>query len=401
MPSVRPRFEVADVIRRYGGDFRGLYPPSAAAERVLNHLADCRTAALGGHLDECADCGHTRISYNSCRDRHCPKCQATRQAEWIQQRLARLLPVPYFHVVFTIPGDLNALALGNKQLLYNILFAAASKTLLAIAADPKHLGTTPGITAVLHSWGQNLSLHPHLHCVVTGGGLANDGSHFLLCKQGYLLPVPVLAKLFRGKFLDQLHRAWLAGKLDFGGSTTSLAHPNDWYAFKDRLYRKHWVVYAKRPFGGPRQVFNYLGRYTHRVAIANHRIRNIKAGRVHFSYKDYADGAKKKICSLDANEFLRRFLLHTLPKGFTRIRHYGLHAPRNVNTKLAQAQQLLGRPKTEPISDDEKLLDAAEKCRQLTGIDPSACPCCNGKLIRKEILPPLPRPPPIAYLNAA
>lgn len=392
MDAGRPRFEVADVVRASGDDYRRRHRPSAAQERVLRHIATCRTAALGGHVDECDACGHVRISYNSCRDRHCPKCQAPQQAAWLAQRLERLLPVPYFHVVFTIPDQLNPLALRNKEVVYKLLFATAAQTLLALARDPKYLGADIGITAVLHTWSQNLLLHPHLHCVVTGGGLALDGTRWIPGRQRFFLPVKVLAKLFRGKFLHALHRAWQHGQLALAGSTAHLADPHRWSAFKNRLYCTPWVVYAKPPFGGPEHVFRYLGRYTHRVAISNHRLLNVADGQVTFSIKDYTDSGRRKTLTLDAVEFLRRFLLHLLPKRFVRIRHYGLSARRNVQRKLATARQLLAPQTpavvTTPPANQDEPPSWSERFRDLTGIDIMACPCCGGRLIRRQTLPP-------------
>jgi hypothetical protein len=397
MAGDRPRFEVADVVRAYGDDYRHAHHPSAAQERVMRHITACRTVVLGGHIDECKDgCGFKRISYNSCRDRHCPKCQGPRRAEWLSKRLEHLLPVPYFHVVFTMPEELNPLALRNKAIVYKLLFQAASRTLLELARDPKRLGADIGVTAVLHTWGQNLLLHPHLHCVVTGGGLVPDGTRWSAGRERYFLPVKVLGKLFRGKFLALLELAHKDGQLEFAGSTAELADPLVWAGLRDRLYRKDWIVYAKPPFGGAEQVFRYLGRYTHRVAISNHRIVNVADGKVTFTVKDYKDGARRKTMTLSAVEFLRRFLLHVLPKGFVRIRHYGLCASRNVNTKLAVARRLLeptppaesaqrSRP-TEPVSWWERF-------REQTGVDMMACPCCGGRLVR--------RPAPLLVLLAA
>jgi len=407
----RPRFEAADVVRAHGDDYRRAHRPSAAQERVLRNIAACRTAALGGHIDECEDgCGFARIAYNSCRDRHCPKCQGPQRAAWLEKRLERLLPVPYFHVVFTIPDALNPLALRNKAVVYKILFEAASKTLLELTGDPKRLGATIGVTAVLHTWGQNLLLHPHLHCVVTGGGLSPDGSRWVAGRERFLLPVKVMGKLFRGKFLAQLERAYRDGKLDLAGSTADLAEPRAWAGLRDRLYRTDWVVYAKPPFGGAEQVFRYLGRYTHRVAISNHRILDVADGKVTFRVKDYKDGARTKSMTLDAVEFLRRFLLHVLPKGFVRIRHYGLCASRNVNTKLATARRLLLQPDA-PANDATATAAPDgpptwwERLRERTGIDLMACPCCGGRLVRRRALPTelasmssatLARAPPVA-----
>lgn len=405
MDGERPHFEVADVVRAHGDDYRRAHPPSAAQQRVLRNIASCRTAALGGHVDECGDrCGFARISYNSCRDRHCPKCQGPQRAEWLSRRLERLLPVPYFHVVFTLPDELNPLALRNKAVVYKILFETASKTLVQLARDPKRLGADIGVTAVLHTWGQNLLLHPHLHCVVTGGGLSSDGWRWIAGRERYLLPVKVVGKLFRGKFLALLERAYKTGELDLAGSTAELADPIAWAGLRDRLYRKSWVVYAKPPFGGAEQVFRYLGRYTHRVAISNHRIVDVAEGKVSFTVKDYKDGARKKTMTLEAVEFLRRFLLHVLPKGFVRIRHYGLCASRNVNTKLVAARRLL-----EPDAPAQPAQPAAsaeptpwwERFREQTGIDMMTCPCCGGRLVRRRALPDDLGPPSGASLARA
>ena len=385
------------MVRAHGKEYRQKHRLSAAEEKVLRHVSSCRTAALGGHLDLCYQCGHQRISYNSCRDRHCPKCQSLARADWLEERLARLLPVPYFHVVFTLPEEINPLALGNKKLVYGILFAVAAATLKAIAADPKHLGAQIGLTAVLHTWGQNLLFHPHLHCVVTGGGLSADGGRWVAGRKHYFLPVKVLGRLFRGKFLDALHRAWQKGHLRLSGSSAELANPATWGAFKDSLYRKPWVVYAKPPFGGPEHVFRYLGRYTHRVAIANHRLVDISNGRVTFTVKDYSDGCQRKLLCLEAVEFLRRFLLHVLPKGLVRIRHYGLQAGRNIATKLEAAFHLL-EPEAE-APPKEALPTKSQpwwvRLLERTGLDLMACPACGiGRLRRCLRVPPLLAQPP-------
>lgn len=392
MTGERPRFEVADVVRAFAGEYRRRHRPSAAQESVLCHVAACRTPALGAHVDECREgCGFARISYNSCRDRHCPKCQAPARAAWLSQRLERLLPVPYFHVVFTLPHELNALALRNKAVVYKILFEAASRTLLQLARDPNRLGADIGVTAVLHTWGQNLQLHPHLHCVVTGGGLAPDGSRWIAGSKRYFLPVKVMGRLFRGKFLALLERARAKGRLELAGSTAELDDPLAWAGLRDRLHRKDWVVHAKPPFGGPEQVFAYLGRYTHRVAISNHRIVDIARGSVSFTFRDRQDGGRKKTMTLDAVEFLRRFLLHVLPKRFVRIRHYGLNASRNVHTKLAAARRLLEPGAAHESSEhaDSSSEPAAwwERFRQHSGIDLMACPRCGGRLVRRPARP--------------
>jgi hypothetical protein len=403
---VRPRFEVADLVRVYGDDYRRVHGSSAAHNKVLRHLAACRTAALGGHVDECDACDHVRISYNSCRDRHCPKCQGSQRAAWLAQRLERLLPVPYFHVVFTLPGELSALALRNKAVVFSILFRTAAATLRTIAADSRHLGAEIGFTALLHTWGQNLLFHPHLHCVVTGGGLSADGKRWVHGSERFFLPVRVLAKLFRGKFLAALHRAWTGGQLALAGTTAELAEPTTWRGFKDRLYRKQWVVYSKPPFGGPEVVFRYLGRYTHRVALANHRIVEVNDGRVTFAIRDHADSGRRRLLTLDAVEFLRRFLLHVLPKNLVRIRHYGLSAGRNLCTKLALAQRLLHKnTAAEPPAGVPRPSKQPWWIRffELTGIDMMACPACtSGRLVRTRRLSSRPatpgpvRPPPLA-----
>ena len=363
----------------------------------MRHLAQCRTSALGGHVDACDRCGHVRISYNSCRDRHCPKCQCLKKAEWLEARRERLLPVPYFHVVFTLPPDLRPLALRNKRVVFDLLFAAASQTLQALAADPKHLGAQLGFTAILHTWGQNLQFHPHLHCVVTGGGLSADGGRWVPCRPGFFLPVRVLRKLFRGKFLHGLKRAYDEDGLDLKGTTAELADPQRWRALLQQLYRRDWVVYAKPPFGGPEHVYRYLGRYTHRVAIANHRLLSLEDGAVRFQVKDRADGGKRKVMTLSAVEFLRRFLLHVLPRGFVRIRHFGLLAGRNVHTKLARAQDLLNAKVPElveapPPSVSESPIPWWERLLALTGVDVFLCPrCAVGRMLRQSAhsLPPV------------
>ena len=386
----RPRLEVADVVREHGDDYRQTHPLSAAQEKVLGNIAVCRTSVLGGHVDECVDrkdCKFERVSYNSCRDRHCPKCQGPQRAEWLENRLERVLPTNHFHVVSTIPDDLNPLALRNKKVVFKILFDATSQTLIELARDDKRLGATIGITAVLHSWGQNLLFHPHLHCIVTGGGLSPDGEQWIPGRERYFLPVTVIGKLFRGKFLDALNRAYKSGELTLAGSIADLADPMVWNGFKDQLYRKNWLVYAKPPFGGAEHVFKYLGRYTHRVAISNHRLLEMENGRVTFAYRDYKNDLDTTM-TLTAEEFLRRFLLHVLPKGFTRIRHYGLYAGRNVNTKLAVARSLL-ESETESAAPKQKDTRSWwERFLDNTGIDVMCCPECGKRLTRARRLEP-------------
>jgi len=380
---LRPRLEVADILRAHGETYQARHPLSAQQRAVLRRLSACRTAALGGHVDACAGCGFTRISYNSCRDRHCPKCQALKRAQWLETRLQRLLPVPHFHVVFTLPEALKPLLLRNQRSLYELLFRTAAQALLQLGADPKRLGAQLGITAILHTWGQNLLFHPHLHCVVTGGGLAADGSRWLATPPNYLLPVKVLAKLFQGKFLAGLKELYRAERLDLRGSVEALTDRRVFAHLLDRLYKQKWVVFAKRPFARAEHVFRYLGRYSHRVAISNARLVSMDNGQVRFRWKDYADGHRLKVMPLSAEEFVRRFLLHVLPKRFVRIRHYGVLAGRNVATKLARCRQLLGNPPLQPATPVEKTW--TDWLLAWTATDPLCCPRCQGPLTRQAL----------------
>ena len=316
-------------------------PLSGAESRVLNDIVACRTDALGGHVERCDHCGHQRIAYNSCRNRHCPKCQDSARREWIAEREKELLPVQYFHVVFTIPHELALLAFRNKRVVYEILFRAAAETLRTIGADPKHLGAQLGVLAILHTWGQSLEHHPHVHCVVTGGGISPDKEQWIHCRPGFFLPVRVLSRLFRAKFLGRVKKAHEQGKLVLGGQLSNLAERSSFRAYLAKLRAKEWVVYAKPPFGGPARVLKYLGRYTHRVAISNRRIVAMAEGTVSFLWKDYAHGNRRRVMKLAAAEFLRRFLRHTLPKGFVRIRHYGFLANRHREEKLDLCRHLL------------------------------------------------------------
>jgi hypothetical protein len=384
MSQHRP--EVADVFRTYEQDFLArwghvLSPPQRKAFAAIR---DCRTAALGGHveyMEQCDACGHRVISYNSCRNRHCPKCQAAARAKWLAEREAELLPVPYFHVVFTLPESIGGMALQNAREIYGILFRAASETLLTIAADPRRLGAAIGFLAVLHTWGQNLHLHPHLHCVVPGGGMAPDRTSWVGCrKQSFFLPVHVLGVRFRNVFLTYLRKAFQLGQLHFHGELAGLATPAPFEALCRRAQRKKWVVHSKPPFGGPQQVLKYLARYTHRVAISNSRIVSIRGGRVTFLWKDYASGNQTRVMTLDAVEFIRRFLLHILPPGLVRIRHFGFLANRARGQKLALCRVLLGA-KTPSL---ERVVEPRE---------PRPCPLCKtGHLIPIAIVPPA-RPP--------
>ncbi len=344
----RPKLEVADVIRAHGDEFRAKFAAilSDSQRKALRDLARCRTAELGGHVERCLDCGHERIAYNSCRNRHCPKCQAQSRAEWLARQAEHLLPVEYFHLVFTLPDELSDLAKANPSTLYDLLFQAASAAVREVAANPKRLGAMPGLLLVLHTWGQTLTHHPHVHGIATGGGLSCDASgtidakpKWVKCKKGFFLPVRVLSRVFRGKYLDGLKRAHHTLRLF--GKLAALEDPAAFHAFLGPLYKKDWVVYAKKPFGGPTQALKYLARYTHRVAIGNSRLVSLENGRVTFRYKDYADERKPKVMTLDACEFLRRFVTHVLPRGFVKMRHYGLLANRFRQERLALSRRLL------------------------------------------------------------
>jgi Putative transposase/Transposase zinc-binding domain len=388
----RPRLEVADVVRDYGDAFLDRYGDalSPAQRRALRDIAACRTAALGGHVEECDHCGHQQIAYNSCRNRHCPKCQAAAAAEWMEARQAELLPVEYHHVVFTIPAALGPIALQNPREVYGLLFKATAETLQQIAADPKHLGAEIGFLAVLHTWGQNLQHHPHVHCVVPGGGLSPDGSCWVPCRPGFFLPVRVLSRVFRGKFLALIRSAFDQGKLSFHGKLAALADPGEFQRRLAASARTEWVVYAKPPFGGPEQVLKYLARYTHRVAISNRRLIALEDGEVTFQWKDYASEGKQKTMRLKAVEFIRRFLLHVLPAGFVRIRHYGFLANRVCRGKLELCRALLldavtpSRPvEAEPPSDPKGAVEE-EPVAHL-------CPACGeGRMVIVETLRAIP-----------
>lgn len=380
----RPPLEVADIFSAHADAFLKAYcgAVSSAKRRVLRDIAACRTAVLGGHIDRCDRCDYERIAYNSCRNRHCPKCQASSRAEWLEARAADLLDVEYFHVVFTLPAAIAEIALQNKKVIYDILFQASSQTLLQIAADPKHLGARIGFLSVLHTWGQTLLHHPHVHCVVPGGGLSLDGKTWVSCPRGFFLPIGVLKKVFRGKFLDLTRRAFARGELSFQGK---LDHLNDASMFASHLqatYATDWVVYAKRPFGGPTQVLKYLAGYTHRVAISNHRLLSLQDGQVRFRWKDYTHGNRQRVMALDAVEFTRRFLLHVLPRRFVRIRHCGFLANTCRRDKLARCRELIGT--MDPCNSDSG--DAEERedlCLQIIENNRSCPACKHGHLVRE------------------
>jgi Putative transposase/Transposase zinc-binding domain len=376
----RPKLEVADVFRRHGAAWRAANKAhlSLAQRRVMTAIEVCRTAALGGHVERCEDCAHTRIAYNSCRNRHCPKCQWPAAQAWMAARQAELLPVPYFHVVFTLPAALGAIAYQNKAKLYGLLFTAAAETLTTIAGDPQHLGADIGVTAVLHSWGQNLQHHPHVHCIVPAGGLSPDGERWIACRNGFFLPVRVLSRLFRRLFLQGLEAMHVADELQFFADLSKLKHANAWRAYLAPLRKSEWVVYAKKPFAGPQQVLAYLARYTHRVAISNSRLLHLDATHVSFRWKDYRENSRhrSKVMRLDAGEFMRRFLLHVLPTGFHRIRHYGLFANGHRADKLELCRRALNvlSPRTAHANSD----NTGPTC---SGHEPPPCPCCGGRMI--------------------
>jgi hypothetical protein len=354
----------------------------------MNAIETCRTAALGGHTDRCEDCGHLEISYNSCRNRHCPKCQTLRKERWIEDRAQDLLPVQYFHVVFSIPVELNPLALMNQRILYDLLFRSASETLLELSDNPTHLGARIGFIAILHTWGQNLMDHPHLHCVVPGGGLSPDRSRWVSSPKRFFIHVKAMSKLFRGKFLAYLKNRYESGDLVFPGGIAHLKEPRVFHRFRWRLSQKTWVVYCKPPFGGPEGVLQYLGRYTHRVAISNHRILSLKDGNVSFRWRDYADGDRQKTMTLQAQEFIRRFLLHVLPHRYVRIRHFGLLANRNRKDDIALCRELLGSGST-VTKEKDKPETWQELLQRICGIDVTTCPVCRkSRMLLVEILPP-------------
>ena len=380
-----PRLEVGDVFRRYGETYRQQHAGSLSRDqlRVMTAIERCRTAALGGHVEQCDQCHFQRIAYNSCRDRHCPKCQSLARAQWIEDRQAELLDTSYFHVVFTVPEEIATIAYQNKEVVYDILFRATSETLRTIAADPKHLGAEIGFFAVLHSWGQNLMFHPHLHCVVPGGGLSPDGQRWIACRRSFFLPVRVLSRRFRRLFVESLEKAFDEGQLKFFSSLQELDDRKAFLRYLAPLRKKKWVVYAKKPFAGPQQVLDYVGRYTHRVAISNNRIRNIESGQITFRYKDYRNGSQQKTMTLSADEFIRRFLLHVLPEGFHRIRYYGFLGNRYRKEKLEQCRRLLGMVPREPDSPTEVAqLDYRDRYQALTGSSLWECPACHrGRMI--------------------
>lgn len=385
-----PRLELADIVRAAGDAYRRTHVLAVVQSRALHAIETCRTAALGGHQETCDQCGAVRITYNSCRNRHCPKCQTLTTERWLTARRADLLPIPYFHVVFTLPHDLNPLAQGNPRVIYTLLFRAAADTLLTFGRDRRHLGGTIGITAILHTWGQTLSQHLHVHCLVTGGALAADRAQWIASRSTFLFPVRALATVFRAKYLAGLHRAFDSGALTFAGGTAALGDRRAFVAFLSQLRAIDWIVYAKRPFAGPEQVLAYLGRYTHRVALSNNRLVDHRDGRVRFRWKDYADHDRVKVMTLEVDEFLRRFLLHVVPRGFMRIRHFGLLANRTRRDTLTQCRLLLNQPPSADAGPES----VADMMQRITGVDLARCPICgDGRMHLTAILLRPPSPP--------
>ena len=398
-PKKRPSLEVVDIFHLHGEEYKNHYPLSPEQRKAMTDITRCRTARLGGHVDTCdQDCGFTRISYNSCRNRHCPKCQNLNQAKWLQKRKERLLPIPYFHMVTTLPHDLNPLILQNKEVLYNLLFQTASQALQKLARGYPRLQAQLGFTAVLHTWDQDLLFHPHLHLVVTGGGLDPSAQHWVPAKNSFLVPVKALSQIVRGKFLDALRETFHQGKLFFRGNAEELKEESAFNRFLKKLRRQKWVVYAKKPFDGAQHVYAYLSRYTHRVAISNHRLVNCQNGQVIFKARNNQSPENPRQVTLPAQEFIRRFLLHVLPSGFVKIRHYGLLSPANAKTKLETARTLILQRESANQNPQPPAKHPAEKVIQpqtwqellfhLTGINLQTCPKCKkGTLVRKLLTP--------------
>lgn len=387
------KLELAEVFERHGAAYRAAHPLVPVQYQAMRALAACRTEALGGHIAQCDACGAQRYAYHSCRNRHCPKCQTLAKERWLAARRAELLPVPYFHLVFTLPHALNALAQGNPRIIYGLLFESVSATLIEFGANPRWLGGEIAATLILHTWGQTLIQHIHLHCLVGAGALHADG-HWIRSRRGFLFPVQALSQVFRGKFLAALMRAFNTGALNLAGATATLAQASARQRLFGALYEHTWVVYAKRPFGGPQQVLDYLGRYTHRVAISNNRLSGIEGDRVSFRYKDYAHGNRRKTLTLEAGEFIRRFLLHVLPRGFMRIRHYGLLANRAKRLKLALARSALDQPPPAPTPPQPESVEAF--WLRVASLDIHQCAHCHAgrMVIIGSLHSPLARGPP-------
>jgi hypothetical protein len=390
---MRGFLEVADVFRAHGPAYRQAHKMPLRHLRAMRAIEICRTAALGGHVDECDHCGALKISYSSCRNRHCPKCQCLDKQRWLAARKNDLLPVKYFHVVFTLPEELRALVLRNQKVLYDILFRAASQTLTELSQDPTYLGAQIGFIAILHTWSQTLMDHPHLHCIVTAGGLSPDEKQWIPCNKDFFLPVKVVSRLFRGKFLAYLKKAYTKGRICFPGNIAPLREESSFKALMDTLYGQEWNVHCKPPFTSAETVIDYLGRYTYRVAISNDRLVKLEGDRVTFRYRDRKDHDTVKLMSLDASEFIRRFLLHILPDGFVKIRHYGILSNRNRKRKLARCKKLLGVDGSQEHEQGKESWQ--ELLERITGHDPRICPFCGkGTMVLKQVLIPSPFPMP-------
>lgn len=382
--------EVADIFQEFGSKYREKNRLPVQIHKVMNAIERCRTSALGGHIDKCDSCGHMRIFYNSCRNRHCPKCQGLAKEKWLLARERDLLPVGYYHIVFTIPKELNWVALRNKKEVYNLLFKASSETLLELGREQKYLGAEVGFISILHTWGQNLMDHPHIHIIIPAGGLSLDHGKWIFSRKRFFIPIKVIARLFRGKFLAYYNKAYVQSRIKLDGLTKAPADLVKHQSLVSSLYEKNWVVYTKEPFSSPLSVMEYLGRYTHRVAISNQRIVRISDGKVSFKWKDYADRNKNKVMVLDGEEFIRRFLLHILPANFMKIRHYGILSNRSRKTKLGKCQEIF-RIKPQPLVK----ITWQELLQKLKGIDVNICPSCGeGCMVRKELLVPRGCSPP-------
>lgn len=372
-------FELQEIFKKYGADYEKIRKLTLNQQKAVYCIKACRTSEMGGHVDACDECGCYQISYNSCRNRHCPKCQTLAKERWINDRKQELLPVQYFHVVFTIPDIINPIAMSNQKAIYSILFKAASETLLELAGDKKYLGAQIGFTSILHTWGQNLMYHPHIHCIVPGGGLTPT-SKWISSKKDFFIPVKVLSRKFRGKFLYYLKDSWNESKLVFHGSTENLVLEQDFQSMINKLYSVEWVVYCKEPFKGPECVVEYLGRYTHRVAISNNRILSVENGQITFKWRDYKDNNKEKLMTISVMEFIRRFLLHILPEGFVKIRHHGLLSNRNKSKKIKLCKRLTGAKYNNSCF---KKLSVKEIMIELTGRDITKCPHCKSGILRR------------------
>ncbi len=391
--SVRSHLEVADIFRIHGGRYRNNHWLSDDQRKAMSNIENCRTAALGGHVDVCDNgCGYTRISYNSCRNRHCPKCQSLQSAKWLDGRFKRMLPCAYYHVVVTFPHHLNSLILRNQRLCYSMMFQAAARSLVELARDWKRFKAQIGFTAIMHTWNQDLQFHPHLHLVVTAGGLDRSQRRWVPSKGAFLVPVRALAKMIRGKLVHLLKQARNQGKLALRGGMENLQDPKGFVAFIKKLYQKQWHVYIKKPFAGPEQVFRYVSQYTHRVAISNQRLLTMTKERVVFRARDNDNPGKTRTVTVSPEEFIRRFMLHILPSRFVKIRHFGLMAPANVNTKLERARSLIEQSQPDPIQTLSTSQPHSEQATwidrflKLTGIDLTVCPkCAKGRLVREPL----------------